>query len=158
MFKKFLGRGFIVECDLLYPPDIREESKNFPFAPYKSKIARDKLSTSQIEQYELINGRDCPEISPNEKMIADYSPRNNYIVHRSHLARLISYGMIVTRVHRAVVFDERDYMAEWVKLCTQKRAQAKAAGLESLSLCYKLMVSVCMYKSKYSLKLVYCFR
>ena len=29
--------GFFIECDLLYPAEIKEKTKNFPFCPYQTK-------------------------------------------------------------------------------------------------------------------------
>ena len=29
--------GFFIECDLEYPAEIKEKTKNFPFCPYQTK-------------------------------------------------------------------------------------------------------------------------
>ena len=36
--------GYFIECDLEYPAEIKEKTKNFPFCPYQTKADPDLFS------------------------------------------------------------------------------------------------------------------
>ena len=66
--------GYFIEVDLIYPNNIKEKTKNFPFAPVNKKTNPDKFS-------------DCmKKIKPNayiqtKKLICDWSNKKSYLVH-----------------------------------------------------------------------------
>ena len=80
--------GYLIEVDLKYSDNIKEKTKNFPFAPVNKKINPDKFSDYM------------KEIKPdtyiqNKKLISDWSDKKNYLVHYRMLKFYIRHGMIV---------------------------------------------------------------
>ena len=66
--------GYFVEADLIYPDNIKEKTKNFPFAPVNKKINHDTFNDYM------------KEIRPDtyvqsSKLICDWSDKKNYLVH-----------------------------------------------------------------------------
>ena len=66
--------GYFLEVDLKYPDNIKEKTKNFPFAPVKRKIDADKFS----DYMKKINPDTYTQI---KKLICDWSDKKNSLIH-----------------------------------------------------------------------------
>ena len=110
--------GYFVEVDLTYPNNIKEKTKNFPFAPVNKKI-----NTDDFNNY-------MKEIRPNtyvqsNKLICDWSDKKNYLVHYRMLKFYIRYGLIVAKVHSVISFKQSRWLEKYISFNTQKRNKAK---------------------------------
>ena len=110
--------GYFVEVDLKYPDNIKEKTKNFPFAPMNKKINPDKFSDYM------------KEIKPDtyiqtKKLICDWSDKKNYLVHYRMLKFYIRHGMIIDKVHNIISFKQSRWLEKYIKFNTQKRNKAK---------------------------------
>ena len=109
--------GNFVEVDLIYPNNIKEKTKNFPFAPVNKKINPDKFSDYM------------KEIKPDtyiqtKKLICDWSDKKNYLVHYRMLKFYLRHGMIVDKVHNIISFRQSRWLKNYINFNTQKRNQA----------------------------------
>ena len=109
--------GYLVECDLKYPDNIKEKTKNFPFCPENKKIDPDNFNDYM------------KEIKPdtyiqNKKLICDWSDKKNYLVHYRMLNFYIRHGMIVERVHNIISIKQSRWLGKHINFNTQKRNQA----------------------------------
>ena len=91
--------GYFIEADLIYPNNIKEETKHFPFAPENKKINPDKFSDYM------------KEIKPDtyiqtKKLICDWSDKKNYLVQYRILKFYIRHGMVVDKVHNIIPFKQ----------------------------------------------------
>ena len=87
--------GYFIEVDLKYPENIKEKTKNFPFAPMNKKI-----NPVNFNDY-------MKEIKPDtyiqtSKVISDWSDKKNYLVHYRMLKFYIRHGMIIDKVHNII--------------------------------------------------------
>ena len=110
--------GFFVEVDLKYPDNIKQKTKNFPFAPENKKINPDNF-----------NGY-MNEIKPDtyiqsSKLICDWSDKKNYLVHYRMLKFYIKHGMIIDKVHNIISFKQSKWLDKYINFNTQKRNKAK---------------------------------
>ncbi len=110
--------GFFVEVDLKYPDNIKEKTKNFPFAPMNKKINPDKFSDYM------------KEIKPDtyiqtKKLICDWSDKKNYLIHYRMLKFYIRHGMIIDKVHNIISFKQSRWLEKYINFNTQKRNKAK---------------------------------
>ena len=66
--------GYFVEADLIYPDNIKEKTKNFPFAPVNKKINPDNFNDymKTIKPDRFIQ---------TKKLICDWSDKKNYLIH-----------------------------------------------------------------------------
>ena len=108
--------GYFIEVDLTYPKIIKENTKNFPFAPVNKKINPDKFSDYM------------KEIKPDtyiqtKKLICDWSDNKNYLVHFRMLKFYLRHGMIVDNVHN-IIFRQSRWLEKNINFNTQKRNQA----------------------------------
>ena len=66
--------GYFVEVDLTYPDNIKQKTKNFPFAPVDKKNNPDGFS-DYMEEIKL------DTYTQTEKLICDWSDKKNYLFH-----------------------------------------------------------------------------
>ena len=109
--------GYFSEVDLIYPDNLKEKTKNFPFAPVNKKINPDNFNDYMRE------------IKPDtykqtSKFICDWSNKKNYLVHYRMLKFYIRHGMIVDEVHEIISFKQSRWLEKYIYFNTQKRNQA----------------------------------
>lgn len=81
------NRGYIFEVDLEYPENRWELHNDYPHAPEKFKIDK------------------------TEKLIGNFYPKLNYVLHYKNLKQYLNLGMKLTAVHRGMSF----YQSPWMK-------------------------------------------
>ena len=111
-------KGFFIELDLIYPDNIKEKTKNFPFAPMNEKI-----NPNNFVDF-------LKEIKPNtyiqsSKLICDWSDKKNYLVHYRMLKFYVRDGMIIDKVHIIISFKQNKWLEKYINFNTQKRNKAK---------------------------------
>ena len=109
--------GYFVEVDLKYPDNIKQKTKNFPFAPVNKKINPDKFNDYM------------KEIKPDthtqtSKLVCDWSEKKNYLVHYRMLKFYIRHGLIVDKVHDIISFKQSRWLEKYINFNTQERNQA----------------------------------
>ena len=110
--------GYFVEVDLKYPDNIKQKTKNFPFASVNKKINPDNYNDYM------------KEIKPDtyihsSKLICDWSDKKNYLIHYRMLKFYIRHGMIVDKVHNIISFRQSRWLEKYISFNTQKRNKAK---------------------------------
>ena len=108
--------GYFVEVDLKYPDNIKQKTKNFPFASVN------KINFDNYNDY-------MKEIKPDtyihsSKLICDWSDKKNYLIHYRMLKFYIRHGMIVDKVHDIISFRQSRWLEKYINFNTQKRNQA----------------------------------
>ena len=109
--------GYFVEVDLKYPDNIKQKTKNFPFASVNKKINPDNFSDYMKEN--LPN-----TYLQNKKLICDWSDKKNYLIHYRMLKFYVRHGMIVDKVHDIISFRQSRWLEKYINFNTQKRNQA----------------------------------
>ena len=110
--------GYFLEVDLTYPNNIKEKTKNFPFAPVNKKINPDDFN-DYMKEIRLDN------YIQSSKLICDWSDKKNYLIHFRMLKFYIRHGMIVDKVHNIISFKQSKWLEKFVSFNTQKRNKAK---------------------------------
>ena len=110
--------GYFIEVDLIYPNNIKERTKNFPFSPLNKKINPDNFNDYM------------KEIKPNtyiqsSKLICDLSDKKFYLIHYRMLKFYIRHGMVVDKVHNIISFEQSKWLEKYFSFNTQKRNKAK---------------------------------
>ena len=109
--------GYFVEADLIYPDNIKEKTKNFPFAPVNKKINPDNFNV-------YMNEIKPDTYTQTSKLICDWSDKKNYLIHYRMLKFYIRQGMIVDKVHEIISFKQSRWLEKYINFITQKRNQA----------------------------------
>ena len=121
--------GYFIECDLEYPVEIKEKTKNFPFCPYQTKADPDLFSG-------YMNNVNQPNYKPTSKLMCDVTNKSKYMIHYRMFKFYLNQGMKVTKIHTIYRFKQSPWLAKYIDHNTQKRTVAKTNFEKDL---YKLM-------------------
>ena len=110
--------GYFIEVDLIYPDNIKQKTKTFPFAPMNKKINPDNFNDYM------------KEIKPDtyiqtSNLICDWSNKKNYLIHYRMLKFYIRHGMVVDKIHNIISFRQSRWFEKYIDFNTQKRNKAK---------------------------------
>jgi hypothetical protein len=112
--------GYLLECDLVYPEEIKPKTQNFPFAPEKMKIDYSKLSPYQ----KLFKGKSVT----SEKLVCNQYDKKNYILHYRMLKFYLRHGMKLKKIHRVISFKQAKWLEPYIRFNTVERTNASRAG------------------------------
>jgi len=93
--------GMVLEVDLEYPSELHDKHNDYPLAPVRMKLGN------------------C------EKLCGTLEDKKDYIVHIKNLKFYLEQGMKITKIHRAISFEQSDWLKEWIDFNTDKRKVAK---------------------------------
>ena len=110
--------GYFIEVDLIYPDNIKQKTKNFPFAPMNKKINPDDFN-------DYMNEIKPDNYISTKKLICDWSDKKNYLIHYRMLKFYIRHGMIIDKVHNIISFKQSRWLEKYISFNTQKRNKAK---------------------------------
>ena len=99
--------GHIVECNLKYPSELRDLHSDYPMAPEHLTVSPDMLSDF------------CREIKaenwkPMQKLIPNLLDKTNYVCHYRNLQFYIKDGLVLTKIHRVISFDQCPWLKPWI--------------------------------------------
>ena len=77
---------------MTYPDNIKEKTKNFPFAPVNKKINPDKF----IDYMKEIKPNTYTQ---NKKLMCDWSDKKNCLIHYRMLKFYVRHGVIIDKVY-----------------------------------------------------------
>ena len=110
--------GYFIEVDLTYPNNIKEKTKNFPFAPVNKKINPDDFN-----DYMTVIIPDT--YIQSSRLICDWSDKKNYLIHYRMLKFYIRHGMIIDKVHNIISFKQSRWLEKYINFITLKQDKAK---------------------------------
>lgn len=114
------SQGFILEVDLHYPVHLHSKHNDYPLAVEKMNIADEALSP-YCKRLKLKFGYTGKS---NVKLVGNLSDKVRYILHHRNLRQYMALGMIVTKIHRIVTFEQRAWMKDYIMFNTDMRKKA----------------------------------
>ena len=121
--------GYFIECDLEYPVEIKEKTKNFPFCPYQTKADPDLFSA-------YMNNVNQPNYKPTPKLMGDVTNKSKYMINFRMFKIYLNHGMKITKIHTIYRFKQSPFLGKYIDHNTKKRTVAKTNFEKDL---YKLM-------------------
>jgi len=105
--------GYIIECDLNYPEKLHKLHTDYPLAPEHLTVSPDMLSDF------------CSEIKaknwkPMQTLVPNILDKINYVCHYRNLQFYIKHGLILTKIHRVISFDQKPWFKPWIDYCTER--------------------------------------
>ena len=122
--------GAIMEVDLHYPKHLHDAHNDFPCAPERRAVNVSELSP-------LSNIMDPKYNDKSPKLLQTLHDKKNYVVHYSVLQEYIKQGLIITKVHRVLEFEQSPWLAKYIDYNTQMRNAKNATEFDKNF--YKLM-------------------
>ena len=110
-------KGLILEVDLEYPEELHDLHNDYPLAPEKGKVAKDMLSEycqNIAEKYGISTGL-------VNKLIPTLGKKEKYVLHYRNLQLYIDLGLKMTKVHRALEFNQSPWLKQYIDFNTEKR-------------------------------------
>ena len=98
---KLKDKGYLLEVDVKYPKKLHDFHNNLPFMCEKLKI----------------NGV--------EKLVPNIYDKKKYVIHIRALDQALKHGLVLEKIHRAIEFNQSDWMKGYIDFNTQLRTQAK---------------------------------
>ena len=108
--------GYILEVDLEYPEDLHDAHNSYPLAPERMVIQKEWMSEYQ---HNLLGVGVAP--TEVEKLVPNLRNKDRYVLHYRNLQLYRSLGMRLTKVHRALRFDQSPWMEPYIKMNTELR-------------------------------------
>ena len=87
--------GYFVEVDIKYPDNIKEKTKNFPFAPENKIIDKDKY-------IDYMNKIKHKNYTKTKKLICDRSDKKKYLIRYRILIFYDGHGMVVDKTYEII--------------------------------------------------------
>jgi len=112
--------GYIIDCDVEYPPHLHDSHSDYPLAPEHLTISPDMLSP-------FTTNLAAKNWKPTQKLIPNLFNKTNYVTHYRNLQFYIKHGLILTKVHRIhLSFTQHIWLKPWIQLCTLQWQNAKS--------------------------------
>ena len=93
-------KGYILEVDIRYPTELHDSHNDLPFMCEKMTINK------------------C------EKLVPNLRDKKNYIIHIRALDQALKHGLVLERIHRAIGFNQFNWMKPYIDFNTQLRTLA----------------------------------
>ena len=114
-------KGLILEVDLEYPEELHDLHNDYPLATEKIKVTEDMLSPYCREIAEKFRVK----VGLVEKLVPTLSNKERYVLHYRNLQLYMSLGLKLTKIHRAIEFNQSPWLKPYIDFNTKKRAEAK---------------------------------
>ena len=102
----------VLSVDLEYPQELHNLHKEYPLAPERLLIGK------------------------VEKLVPNLKDKKKYVLHHETLKQYLGLGMKITKIHRGISFNEKDFMKSYINLNTKLRKNAETDFEKDF---YKLM-------------------
>ena len=109
-------KGSILEVDLEYPQELHDIHNDYPVAPEKVKVSKNMLS----EYCKKIAERYNISICQVNKLILTLNRKGKYVLHFGNLRLYESLGLKVTKLHRALEFNQSPWLRQYINFNTEK--------------------------------------
>ena len=114
-------KGLILEVNLEYPEELHDLHNDYPLAPEKIKVTEGMLSPYCRE----IAKKFGVKIGLVEKLVPTLFNKERYVLHYRNLQLYMFLGLKLTKIHRALEFNQSPWLKPYIDFNTKKRAKAK---------------------------------
>jgi len=105
--------GYVIECDLIYPPELHDAHNCYPLAPESLLITEDLISP-YCKSFGLKHHE-------SRKLVPNLMDKTKYVTYYANLKFYLEQGMKLTKIHRILSFDQSPWMKPFIDFNTAKR-------------------------------------
>ena len=112
--------GYFVECDFTYPDELHDLHNDYPLAPERLVVEERLLSEEQrdiLDSYTQVH-------TATPKLIPNFFNKTNQLVHYRNLKFYLEHGLVLTKVHKAIRFNQSKCLKHYVQTNTELRAKS----------------------------------
>ena len=133
------AKRYVLEVDLEYPDHLHDRHNDYPLAVEHLTVTRDMLSEYNAEP--LFDKQSC--------LVSNLCNKVKYVTHIKNLKLYKQLGMVVTKIHRVLEFQQFPWLKSYINFNTDKR---KAATSNFEKDFFKLMSNSVYGKSMESIR------
>ena len=104
-----------------YPEELHDLHNDYPLAAEKIKVTEDMLSPYS----QVIAEKFGVKVGLVKKLVPTLSNKERYVLHYRNLQLYMSFGLKLTKIHRALEFNQSPWLKPYIDFNTKKRAEAK---------------------------------
>ena len=126
-------QGYIVTCDLEYPPELHDRHNDFPLAPERLQTNYNWLSQKQMQINRCYN---MCRSSKVVKLMPNLMHKREYICDYTTLQLDLEEGLKLKKIHSVIQYDQSRWLQKYILTNQNLRIKAKNEHEKDL---YKLM-------------------
>ena len=111
--------GMLLMVDLHYPKKAQKKHLDLPLAPELLHIRGEWLSEQQQNHYGKNHVNSVP------KLCTTFFDKEKYVCHIENLQFYLDHGMVLTKVHKVLTFNQSKWMKPYIEFNTNLRTNAK---------------------------------
>ena len=112
---------YILEADLDYPKHLHDNHSDYPLAVEKKIITEDQISPVN-QEFLKINKE---KFRPSTKLVPDLHNKIKYVCSLRNLQLYLNKGLVLKKIHRVLVANQKNYMSSYIEINSLKRQAAK---------------------------------
>ena len=109
---------------------MRDAYNDYPLAPERLEVKKVWMSGYQKDLLKTMYGGASNEV---EKLVPNLYDKTRYVLHYRNLQFYLQLGMRLKKFHRAVHFDQTLWIAQYIRMDTEFRKQAKSTFEQDLN-------------------------
>ena len=124
-----IDKGYLLEVDVVYPKELHSAHRDLPFLPEKRSKRRKeyecKVSNEVKKAHRKVYKTFNITHEPENKLIATVQDKNKYVINISTLKQAQKHGLKLKKVHRAIEFNQSDWLKPYIEKNTGLRKKTK---------------------------------
>ena len=132
--------GYIFEVDLDNPLHLHRKHNAYPLAP-------ERLDETMMPSLQRTFPKDQQQTTT--KSSPNLNAKHNYVVHYRNLKLYLEQGMVITKIHRVLKFNQSPWLKPYIQFNTRMRAAATSQFEKDL---FKLMNNSVFGKTQENLR------
>ena len=120
--------GFMFEVDLHYPPHLHDAHDNYPLAPEHINI-----NDGMLSQHQRKLAKELGVKLGGKKLCTTLQDKKKYVCHYRSLKKYLELGLVITNVHKVLMFEQSPWLKPYIELNTRLRVEASTSFGVSLA-------------------------
>jgi hypothetical protein len=116
--------GYLLEVDIDYPDRLHDDHNDYPLCPESIVIDAKDLSPYTHSLADKLGIDPCGKCP---KLVTNLKSKQRYVVHYRNLKLYVRLGMVVTKIHRVISFEQSRWLKPYIDFNTNERKHAKSA-------------------------------
>ena len=121
--------GYLLEVDIVYRKELHSVHRDLPFLPEKRSKRRKEYEYKVSNEVKKAHRKVYKTFNiihePENKLIATVQDKNKYVTKISMLKQAQKHGLKLKKVHRAIEFNQSDWLKPYIDKNTGLRKRAK---------------------------------
>eukprot|EP00111_Clytia_hemisphaerica_P012200 TCONS_00035812-protein len=131
-----------------YPQHLHDLHTDYPLAPERIQVTPDMLSPEQLRLLDA-DSLDKVKLPKIKKLIPNLFNKRNYTVHYRNPKFYLAQGLVLTKIHRVISFEQSPWLKKYIDLNTYRRSLARNDFEKDF---FKLMNNSCFGKTMENLR------